>query len=418
MGVVSANQFNLGFDAPGVIKSGVEIGEQFRLQELQKKQTQFIEGGGLESPTAIQDAGRISIDFQKQVANELGLLDQRTGQIDQVRLNEAANFAFSIQNLPIERQNIAIDNRIRKLESEGRDAKQTRELLTLPVEKRLEGLQGVQLAALPAPERAKIILEGSTGKGLGKIQFGGQETFKDESGNIFFATSKRNPRTGNVESVVTPLVEGITPQGQLIPVSGSGITSAEKVTEAQQISNVKFTEKRRDALTKELADANRTAARSIVSINAALKLSEKASQGLTGSLKLQLGKIFPDIDVSNEGALQSAFTQLALVQLQSFKGPTTDFEFEKAQSVAGDLGDPKSANKARLTGLKRAAWFVRREFKQFRDFTKKGGDPDDFAFDFNETIQTKKGLITLIDLRDTAAEFNLTIEETIKRLNE
>jgi len=416
MGLVTSNQFNLQpdiFGERGALSQGLNLGEQFRQRELQTKQEEFLQGGGLQDPQALQKAGQISLDFQQQVANQLGLLDERTGKINQARLNEAADFAFRIQDLPIERQNIAINQRIEKLESEGRDATQTRELLQLPIEARLEGLQGVQLAALPNEKRLEIIQSGDRSK----IQFGGQETFKDTAGNIFFATSKRDPGTGGVASVVTPLIEGTQVQGQLTPVSGAGITSKEKVTEAQQIANVRFTEKRRDAITTELSEKNRTAARSVVSINAALKLSEKASQGLTGSLKLQLGKIFPDIDVGNEGALQSAFTQLALVQLQSFKGPTTDFEFNKAQSVGGDLGDPKSANIARLNGLKRASWFVRREFKQFREFTKKGGDPDDFAFDFNETIQTKRGLITLEDLQDTAAENNLTIEQALAEFN-
>lgn len=416
MGLVTSNQFNLQpdiFGKSGAIQQGINLGEQFRLQELQKKQSQFIEGGGLQSDTAVQDAGKISIDFQNKVITELGLIDARTGKVNQQGLIEAADFAQRISRMDVEQQNIEIQKRIESLESQGRDATQTRQLLALPFDDRAQELQGVQLSALPIEKRLEFI----QGGGRSKIQFGGQETFKDEAGNIFFATTARDPGRGSVAPVVTPLIEGTQVSGQLTPLSGSGLTSREKVSETQQIANVKFTEKRRDALTKELSDANRTAARSVVSINAALKLSERASQGLTGSLKLQLGKIFPDIDVSNEGALQSAFTQLALVQLQSFKGPTTDFEFSKAQSVGGDLGDPKTANIARLTGLKRAAWFVKREFKQFRDFTKKAGDPDDFAFDFGERIQTKKGLISLEDLQDTAAENNLTIEQTLAELN-
>lgn len=157
MGVISANQFNLGFDAPGLATKGINLGEQFRLQELQKKQTEFIEGGGLESDTAIQDAGRISIGFQKQVAEQLGLLDKRTGQIDQKRLNDAANFSFKIQDLPIEQQNIAINERINTLESEGRDATQTHELLQTPLDQRGAALNAVQLAALPNEKRLSLL---------------------------------------------------------------------------------------------------------------------------------------------------------------------------------------------------------------------------------------------------------------------
>ena len=416
VGLVTANQFNLTPNIPGIIQGGLSLGEQFRAKKLQEQQDQFlqgVDGQGASSPQALQNAAKLGLDFQNKFAKGLGLVDKQTGQINQKRLIAAADFAFNAQNLPIEQQNIAINNRIEEIESQGGDASQTRELLQLSPDQRAKAFQVTQIAALPNEKRLEII----QGGGRTKFQFGSQEKFEDDAGNIFFATLKNDPTTGESAPNVTPLVEGTQVVGKLNPVAGSGLTSKKKVGEAQQIANVKFKEKRRDTLTSELADKNRTAARSVVSINAALKLSEKASQGLTGSLKLQLGKIFPDIDVSNEGALQSAFTQLALVQLQSFKGPTTDFEFNKAQSVGGDLGDPKSANKARLSGLKRSAWFVRREFKQFRDFTKKGGDPDDFAFDFGERIQTKKGLISLEDLQDTAAENNLTIEQTLAELN-
>jgi len=417
MGIVTANQFQLSPDISGSLSRGLNLGEQFRNVQLKRKQEEFlqgVDGRGVSDPNAIDNAAKLGLDFQKQVAAGLGLQDKRTGEINQKRLVEAANFAFKAENLPIEQQNIAINNRIQEVEGRGGDATESRQLLGIPFEDRRQAFQIAQLAALPNDQRIKIL----QGGGQAKIQFGGQESFKDDRGNVFFATSKRNPQTGNVESVVTPLVEGTQVQGQLKPLSGSGLTSSEKVAEAQQIANVKFTEKRRDAITSELSEKNRTASRSVVAVNAALKLTEKASQGLTGSVKLQLAKIFPGIDVADEGGLESAFTQLALVQLQNFKGPTTDFEFNKAQSVGGDLGDAKSANQARLNGLKRAAWFVKREFKQFREFTGKGGDPDGFAFDFSEKVQTGKGLISLEDLQDTAAENNLTIEQTLKRLNQ
>jgi len=413
---VSANQFDFGpaiFGQGGAVEQGINLGEQFRLQQLQRQQQEFLEGGGLESQTALQDAGEISLSFQQDVANSLGLLDKRTGQIDQARLNEAADFAFRIQRLPIDRQNIEISKRIERLESEERDATQTRELLSLPIDKRLEGLQGVQLAALPNEKRLEIIQSGDRSK----IQFGGQETFKDTAGNIFFATSRRDPGTGNVEAVLTPLIEGTQQQGKLSPVSGAGVTPTEKVTQAGQIQQIKLRETRLSDITKELSSRNRDAARNQVNIAQALTLAQKASQGLTGSAKIKLAKLVPGIDVTDEAALEASLLRLSLDQLQAFKGPTTDFEFGVTQSITGGIGQSKESNIARLNSLKRSAWFNRREFEQFRKFTKAGGDPDDFSFDFNETIKTKRGDISLQDIQDTAVENNLTIEEVIRRLN-
>lgn len=413
MGLVTANQFQLAPNIGGALQQGLSLGEQFRQRQLQGEQQKFLQGGGLQDPNALQNAAKLGLDFQAKVAKGLGLQDERTGEIKQRELVEAADFAFRIQDLPIEQQNIAISKRIEEVEARGGDATQSRELLATPFEQRKKQLQVVQLAGLSNEKRLEFI----QGGGRSKFQFGGQEIFKDEAGNIFFATTTRDPGTAQVDPVVTPLIQGTQVQGQLSPVSGAGVTPAEKVTQAQQIANVKFIEKRRDKITSELSDKNRIASRSVININNALKLSEKASEGVTASIKLQAAKLFPGIDVSSEGALQSAFTQLALDQLQSFKGPTTDFEFNKAQSVGGEISDPKSANIARLNSLKRSAWFVKREFKQFREFTKKGGDPDEFAFDFSESIQTKKGFVSLEDLQDTAAENNMTIEQTLKELN-
>jgi hypothetical protein len=130
-----------------------------------------------------------------------------------------------------------------------------------------------------------------------------------------------------------------------------------------------------------------------------------------------LSKLFPGIDASDEAALSQSLTNLALDELQKFSGPTTDFEFQKTEEIAGTLGDSRAANAAKVASLQRANWFVKREAEQFRDHVKSGGDPDAFAFDFDEQIKTKKGTFSLQDIQDTALANNFTIEQTVKELN-
>ena len=103
--------------------------------------------------------------------------------------------------------------------------------------------------------------------------------------------------------------------------------------------------------------------------------------------------------------------------MQKFKGPTTDFEFQKTEQIAGTLGDSKAANRAKVASLQRANWFNQREFEQFQAHIKAGKSPDTFGFNFTEQVKTKRGLFSLQDLQDTAVDNNITIEETIKRLN-
>jgi len=158
MGLVTANQFQLTPDIGGSLSRGFNLGEQFRAQQLQQKQQEFLAGGGLQDPQALQQSAKLGLDFQQQVATGLGLIDQRTGQIDQARLTEAADFAFRIQDLPIDQQNIAINERIEKVEARGGDATQTRELLQVPFKQRGNALRAVQLSALPNEQRIKILI--------------------------------------------------------------------------------------------------------------------------------------------------------------------------------------------------------------------------------------------------------------------
>ena len=187
-------------------------------------------------------------------------------------------------------------------------------------------------------------------------------------------------------------------------------------TERKEIIKQKVA--RTSKIKTELSERNRGAARSQRMLSQALTLAQQASQGLSGAAKLQLSRLVPGIDATDEAGLDATLKQLALEQLQQFKGPTTDFEFGVTQSIAGALGQSKESNIARIKSLDRARYFNETEFKQFNQFTKDGGDADNFRFNFQEMVKTKKGPFSLQDLQDTAVQNNLTIEETIKRLNE
>ena len=71
-------------------------------------------------------------------------------------------------------------------------------------------------------------MQSSTGQA--NAQFGSSVTVKDEAGNLFTQTQRRNPRTGEVESVVTPLSGDVSPQGRLAIVSSTGETPSERIS--------------------------------------------------------------------------------------------------------------------------------------------------------------------------------------------
>lgn len=67
-------------------------------------------------------------------------------------------------------------------------------------------------------------------QGRGGYQFGAQQTFKDSEGNLFFGTTQRNPQTGEVGTVLSPVGGGAAqPVGGVEMVGNYGLTSGEKL---------------------------------------------------------------------------------------------------------------------------------------------------------------------------------------------
>ena len=69
--LVTANQFQLVPNIPGAISQGINLGNQFRDQQLQQKQQEFLASGGLQKPGALQQSGKLGLDFQQKVAQSL-----------------------------------------------------------------------------------------------------------------------------------------------------------------------------------------------------------------------------------------------------------------------------------------------------------------------------------------------------------
>ncbi len=351
-GLISANQFQLVPDA-GSFSRGLNLGNQFQQSMLKRKQEDFLKGD-LSQPDTIANAAKLGLDFQAKVASGLGLQDERTGQIKQKELTEAADFAFRIENLPEEQQNIAINKRVEILEGQRRDATNTRDLLTVPYEQRRNVLGGVQLAALPAEKRAEFIASG----GKTKFQFGGQESFKDDAGNVFFATTQRDPRTGDVAPKVTPLVEGTQVQGKLVPLSGSGLTTTEKVEQERLITE----NKARAAAEKEIktATAKRKqgfvnsgveAADSAANVKRSLELLETVSTGGVDAASLRAKQLF-GIESADEAELSAGLGKAILSQLRPIFGAAfTENEGKRLERIEAGFGKSTEGNRRLLKQL-------------------------------------------------------------------
>lgn len=397
-------------DIPGAVATGQQRAQQNVLfgqqqQELaRQQQVRGLAGAALgqQLPENLQELGRVDPDVALKLFNKLGVI----GQANQDQFKSDIGVLSRLSTNP-QLLSSQLDSIIQRNQAQGIDSSnllQVKQDLATDPQGTIGEINQLNSALSPvaqkvglASAKTEILEDGSAIQGLPS----GEVIVRDPSGQI---------------------VEGQARLDVLKQASATKFRRQEKeaglaVSEAQRIAAAGEREKRVSSLKTELSTRNRNAARSRVRVRGALKVAGQATQGIRGTVKLKLAKVFPDIDVTNEALLDQTLKQLALDELQNFKGPTTDFEFGVTEQIAGAIGDPTTANIARLKSLDRATWFNRREFEQFNQHVKAGGDPDDFAFDFNEKVRTGKGLHSLQDLQDTAVFHNLTIEEVIKRLS-
>lgn len=372
--------------------------------------------GSADLTPGLHALAQIPAERQEREANELEINEKRHLQQLHDMLPEAQMAHTALEAGDIETTKRILENRVNRLSSQKRDPSHTQRTL----EKiRLAEMTNDPGALEDAKQDIASILQDAQNRQIGDAtrKIGAREIY--DNGTIVASTQQG------------PIVW--TPDGREV----YGEEAARTIAEAQKadlqhrrdISDIDVQETvkkervtqaaRRDSeLISDMSTRNRTSARDQRTITEALQLSAQAAGGITAGIKLKLSKLLPGVDVGNEAALDSALTQIALDQLQKFKGPTTDFEFGVTQDIAGSVTDPKTARLAKLNSLKRAAWFNQREYTQFVRHQRAGGSSDDFAFDFNEVVHTAKGSYTLQDLQETAVANHMSMEDVLQKLNE
>lgn len=182
-GLVTSAQFpGLVPDIGGALAEGVALGQGLRNIQTQREQRQVqkeeqrrlsrardIQGQVLQSlnpndPRLVELAG-ISPKLFESTLNNIGL-------VDQAKRNEAANFAFDLQNTPTEQRIAKIQQRAQNLASQGRDNRDTLELLDIPPEQQDDILKAIQLGALTPQERLEFSAkaEKAADAGLSPVQ--------------------------------------------------------------------------------------------------------------------------------------------------------------------------------------------------------------------------------------------------------
>ena len=229
------------------------------------------------------------------------------------------------------------------------------------------------------------------------VQFGAQQTFKDSENNLFFGTTKRNPATGQVESVLSPVSAGVTePVGAVNLVSGLGLTATEKseidaatagAKEAaklaeQAAARPEIEEKVQAAKTKAAAQAKRQqlhmdngidAADATANIRRGLELIRSVPTGGISAVSLKAQQLF-GVEGADEAELSARLGKAVLSQLRAtFGAAFTEREGARLENIEAGFGKSTEGNK-RL--LKQTLKILERKARRGITAAESAGDTD------------------------------------------
>jgi len=189
-------------------------------------------------------------------------------------------------------------------------------------------------------------------------QFGGQEIFKDEEDNLYFGTTQKDPKTGEVKPVFSPMPGSpASPVGQLQLTSSLGLTAAQQVTQKQQESAATTRGKTEVTRFDKQVDEGLIAADSYANIKRGIDLLDQVETGGFENVSLRAKKLF-GIESADEGELSNRLGKAVLSQLrETFGAAFTENEGARLERIEAGFGKSTAANK-RL--LKQAERIVKR----------------------------------------------------------
>lgn len=171
MALVTAAQFDITPNALGAIASGqqyraneqaMDINEQNALLAKQKaSQQQEIDAlarvavGG--QGQGQQNTNKALIEILARDPARFEQITQGLGLISDQQKQEAGDFAFTLQNTPYEQRQGLIEQRAQQLQAQGRNPKDTLELLNLDEASQNAALKTVEIATLPADKRIELM---------------------------------------------------------------------------------------------------------------------------------------------------------------------------------------------------------------------------------------------------------------------
>lgn len=219
-------------------------------------------------------------------------------------------------------------------------------------------------------------------------QFSASSLVKDEGGNVYSVTEKRNPNTGSVEQVYSAITPNApeTPQGAISIVSRStGLTGAETVEQAGQRTAVTEQAKQLEGLRSDIQTtfvkagiAAKKGKNEILRMRDALK---GVAQGRLAQARQSLGTFIPGIRDADAEAALSLMNQFILGKREEIigGGVMSDADLAILRTVGVQLGNQPEANEKILDFMEAASDAAIKNAADFKAFLKGGGNAEDFV---------------------------------------
>jgi hypothetical protein len=184
-------------------------------------------------------------------------------------------------------------------------------------------------------------------------QFSASSLVKDEGGNVYSVTEKRNPNTGSVEQVYSAITPNApeTPQGAISIVSRStGLTGAETVEQAAE-RTTKTEEAKQVAQRRQEAIRIGNVARSQVrSVRRMRTLLKDVETGGVEAIKKRVSDFF-GFTPANAAELNNKFGQIILSDIKKLGANPTEGERAFLERISASFEQGNAANEAILSDM-------------------------------------------------------------------
>ena len=201
----------------------------------------------------------------------------------------------------------------------------------------------------------------TSGMSSSSFQFGASKTYKDSEGNYYLGTQKRNARTGEVESLLSPVAGAPSePQGDVEEVGAYGQTSTEmiegKVEVGAKKTEAELFEKRKDTAATDFS----LSSKNVLDADRMLRALDNIT---TGGFVPETTKLVTDFlgkTPADAGEFEILAKEQMIAKLSAFGANPTEGEARRAAELVASIRKSEGLNR-------RLVQSFREEMKRRRD---------------------------------------------------